>query len=64
MLYIDTTLINNRGGNVAATDYVLSIMNIVSFYLMLCVKLTHNYFRIISVDYNVCLPILICAVCI
>ena len=31
MVYIDTTLITNRGGNVAATNYALSIMNIVSY---------------------------------
>ena len=31
MLYIDRQVINARGGNTAATNYVLSIMNIVSY---------------------------------
>ena len=30
MLYLDTGLIASRGGDVAATNYALSIMNIVS----------------------------------
>ena len=51
MLYIDTTLINNHGGNVAATDYVLSIMNIVSLYLTLYIATTLMHFRIITTDY-------------
>ena len=31
MLYVDTGVITSRGGNTAATNYALSIMNIVSY---------------------------------
>ena len=34
MLYIDRPVINARGGNTAATNYALSIMNIVSYICM------------------------------
>ena len=36
MVYVDTITINARGGNVAATNYVLSIMNIVSLHNNYC----------------------------
>ena len=37
MVYVDTITINARGGDVAATNYVLSIMNIVSYVLIVTI---------------------------